>query len=473
MNHLPDEILIKIFKELSLLERVRFCRVSRRWSCLCCHGLEEISVESWFLQDKYDHVQNSNIQSKNRIYFQLDKQSKIYPVFCLLVKKAGNSLRKVKFVDHYESKQLKFTNCRSRHRTKYFKNFAQTLIENCPNLISLSIYFQFQNHGVKTSAIEMLIKYYGLQLEELHLVFRYKIIFFQFLNPLKLQKFTFDFRYDSPNNVQFVCENFPLLTDLTITFSGLLRDNVFLHFSKLKHLKRLDLEVFLKVNTFKIIQGEDNFVANLKHFSFRSFDMKPEEPQWVGWNKFESLCSFSSKIEQSDKFEQILTHLPKLQELFLIFDRYFAPDFFDFNSLSQLKFLKKLKVKRFLHYQQITPKLNFKTVDIPMNAIKKLTLVNLTDYRPRSALSILDIEIDIFKQVSRVFPNIRLFHIMCNEISSENLKINCLDNLIHLQELFIQTDYRKFKTETSKLLRSEYQKLLPYCKCKNIDFKLA
>lgn len=292
----------------------------RRWRDLCLKGLSEIFVGTWSTNRYLSLDVNSNVQFKNRIYFQLDQRKYIYTTICFLIQQAGTSLRKIHFYHYFLPKQLtnRYNFPVSRYQTKHFRNFVQILIKNCPNIVSLYLDTWF----IKPSVVQMLVKYFGPQLEEFYLTCSVSTPVLNFLNPLKLQKLTTQLEHykEKNNTIQFISENFSSLTHLDVPM-GFDKKHLPM-INRLKNLKHFGLSASIREEH---IEQMGNIVCSLETFSVSYFSLSESPIQ----NHFQSLRSLKTNI--CPILGQILSKCPDLREVQIFIRCYEYPDVFDFN----------------------------------------------------------------------------------------------------------------------------------------------
>lgn len=253
LDNLPDEILVRVFTYVHILDRLRYRRINRRWNRLIPISITEFRFSVWTFE-KY------GISLSSTIFYNINN-ARAYDRFCFLLKIIGPRLSKL-FVDgELERKWSNYTReleKESRPPTK--QHYIQLIIDHCPRLTSLTI--------IPLSSIIFFDRLITESFEQIFLLFLkrlgHQLTHFQYdrrytnfisnpndyLNPQVLRQLQTSLLSDV-SQLAIICERFSLLNELTchIYYEEI---QYLKHLKHLKHLRTLVVSASYKTTNHEI-----------------------------------------------------------------------------------------------------------------------------------------------------------------------------------------------------------------------------
>ena len=193
-SFLADELLLKLFNHLPILDRIRLRRVCRRWHPLTLDGISELFIGFW--QERGVH--RLAIPALNRIYVERGEYGRTLDAFDCLIKHVGPGLTKLQINQWNMDKSFE----------KRLLTMMDTLAHLCPNLVSID----FGIEQLDCFSIKRLLQPLGNRLEQVYVATTDEGNFLHLLNPQKLQKLSIK----TTVSVDFIGQQFPLLTELVL-----------------------------------------------------------------------------------------------------------------------------------------------------------------------------------------------------------------------------------------------------------------
>lgn len=440
----PNEILIEIFQNLPILDRVRFRLVCKSWSQLSLHGMTELMIQPL----KYFDCARFTICSLNKIVMTIDWDwNRFVKVFHFFIQKVGTSLRRLSFGlrKNVEGNALDE------------QRLITTLITCCPNIVAL----HFTNCVPKWKLMtETLLKAYGNQLEEVFLnkhnpENHFKLLI-QFLNPTKFHKLYY--AYMSEGEFEIFCNAFPLLSELGNLPEYIKGMDVL---KQMKHMKSvricfLDSElerpegwcVFIDKEMCAKLHFISFLIETSRHFSFLQ-----------NFTSLKTLELYFLFVIDEQDFQPIATQLPKLEELVLKRVETLESEqnvYHDFEGMVLFQHLRALYIKKhflnpFAFAMQRLP---------PMPSVQTFELWNFKSDLSKKATK------QLLTHLSRTFPNLQVVRFELYEPNILKLIME-LEKLVHLRELTV--NIRLESKNFTKAYTSNFKKLIAFhCITKDI-----
>lgn len=322
-DDLPDELLVKIFENLPILERIQIEKINKSWDrlvpkCVSC------LVVGKFPMDTFDIPLEDQI-----VRFEDSRDDEyVFDILCSFLKKNGHSLLKI------------YLNARIFESRKY-EILIGLIADHCPVLT----YFGFIDKCFSflelpfniISAIDSLLENNGNKFKGFHSNdLQMKGSMFEHLSN-KITELTIVVSRFS--DLKFLVEEFPFLEKLECVSYVLVPFSQ--HLRNLRNLKSFKMTLFKTPGTLSKEIVNEKIGLNLHSLYLENFEFTPISDLHL-LTECNNLKNFAPSVLNDQTLDFIIEHMPNLETLGTSEVNDFSSNFFP--KISNLKNLKNLRL---------------------------------------------------------------------------------------------------------------------------------